>query len=147
MGHVPSSDSLNGPSGDPSRDPPSPPAGPQSPRAGPEPGVVQRSSSGVEEEFFNGCCSRYGTGIWIKLICFEDFTRILDVPQRGREGRRSGPGGGRPVQRCPPRRRPAQRRVLGGTRRGGGGVFLSFLFWSRMKSDLLCVWSRLSICH
>ncbi|TNM98610.1 hypothetical protein fugu_013174 [Takifugu bimaculatus] len=79
MSHVTSSDSLNGrcTSSDLSRDPASPtalgipstpPVGPGSPGAGPEPSVVQRSSSGgskepgVEEEFFetpmsNGCFS------------------------------------------------------------------------------------------
>lgn len=84
MSHVTSSDSLNGrrTSSDLSRDPMSPtalgipstpPGGPESPRAGPEPNVVQSSSSGgskepgVEEDFFkspmsNGCFTRYRTG-------------------------------------------------------------------------------------
>lgn len=94
MSHVASSDSLNGrTSSDLSRDPASPtalgapstpPVGPESPRAGPEPNVVQRSSSGGskepegEEELFgtpmsNGCFSRYRTGIWIKLLLLQEI--------------------------------------------------------------------------
>lgn len=82
MSQLASSDSLNGrrSSGELSRDPVSPtalrtPSTP--PRAGPEPGVVQRSSCGgseepgEEDEFFqtpmsNGCFTRYPSGVWMK---------------------------------------------------------------------------------